>query len=359
MNLFRTARSIGFALAAFVCSVAAAQTIPTPPSWYHYSWDIPVLRGLYMPSDNGTLGSLAVGFTDDERRILGGAVVFYDNVGNPVTHALGGQVTFNDDATIQATGVIARTGVIEYTLSDGSCRTCAPHPRQQYATNDVETFEWTSPRSGNYTVNGVTNHMVEALSGPPLVGSTDLSGTWMLVWRLDDLYYGGATPNGVHQEYVAIVRLTLVTEARTYRTEVHTQPGIPPFGTVALPTPDARQYDVTCVGSGCSLVALGDGQSQLVILWVNSDDVGRLMPVRVSGSGSTTTYTVIDSGRELARVYATDSKIVGRRAYYPSFPAYSIEEFLLTRIGSDTLSGAWQQPGCSIDPTVPDCNPGG
>ncbi len=108
---------------------------------------------------------------------------------------------------------------------DGPCRGCADHPRQQEQTSDVARFEWTGPRGGRFTLNGMTQTMAWAFSGLPLVAPTDFSGEYLMVFRL-----ANPTPEGsvYQQESVQLVRLTRVAEPRTYETRVAPR-DIPPW----------------------------------------------------------------------------------------------------------------------------------
>lgn len=330
---------------------AATKAAANPPPWYHYTWDIPIIKGEYIPINGGTLGSLGLTYTDDANRTFGVSTFYYDAAGNPQTDATGGVITINDDATLRATGVIASTPISYFKMSNGPCRGCADHPRTQTQTSDVGKFEWTGPRSGRYTLNGQTQNMVEAVSGPPLVAPTDFSGRWLLAIRNDispDDMYSTAPPT--HREAVSFVDLTAVTGTRTYTVVTQPGPGVPPFGSVALPTPGARLYDVTCTVPAtitnpvapCHLewIALGGSGMNEVTAWFDDNNVGHLLGVKRVGDN----LTVTDFGQETPRLYGVNDKIVGRVADVPSFASerFWLMEFALFRAGAETsYGGTW------------------
>src|SRR5690606_22546895 len=136
------------------------------------------------------------------------------------------------------------TDVSFYALSDGPCRGCADHPRSQQQTADTGLFEWTGPRGGRLTVNGQTQDMVEAFSGPPLVAGLDLSGTWLLMMRYDSLRYVVTPPYQSHTEQVAFVQIT-AAPSRSYEAMPY-DGSYESYGPVPLPPPGSREFDVTC-----------------------------------------------------------------------------------------------------------------
>lgn len=336
----------------------AATAAPPPPDWYHYSWSIPIEPGNWY-SPLSTLGYVTFGITEDSRSIFDGTTYFFDDDGDPVTQVIGnGVVQFNDDGVVSDTGVIASVDFQSANRSDGPCRGCPDHPYTTTFTNDQLHMEWTGPRAGTLTVNGVTQDMVQMFTGLPLVYPTDFSGTWIMVWRFDELYYG-VTPNqDIHYEKVAVVNLTAVTAPRTYTSVTDPLQGVAPYGSVALPPPGAYLYDVTCAAAspGCDmLTSSGDASANQWTMWFDDSNAGRFMDVRAPSSSSGT-YVVADKGQEVTRVYGTEDRIVARRLFYPDVDAYGLEEFAFFRIDPSTLTGAWRYPPCSTNPNEV-CNP--
>lgn len=332
--------------AAFAFSTSAAQA--APPSWYHYVWEIPVIKGEYMPTDGGTLGTLGLTYTDDARHTFGVTTSYFDTAGHAVTDATSGVITLNDDDAVRRTGVIATTPITFFHMADGPCRGCAPRERTQTQTADTGKFEWTGPRSGRYTLNGQTQAMVEAVSGPPLVAATDFSGRWLLAIRDDQAR--AVTPDDVaHHEAISFVDLAPVTEARTYEVVTSPSEGLPAHGSVALPPPGARLYDVTCVGavtaspaSPCRLNWLGYNSSTEFTLWFGDDNVGHFLGVKREGDHR----VVFDYGFEYPRVYGVGDKIVGRRGSPAALAEviYRLTEFALFRAGTETSAGGGWSP---------------
>ncbi len=353
VRVFSLIVAAGLALA--VPLVPNAQSVPE--NWDKYSWEIPVRRGEYIPIDGGTLGTLSAGFTEDANRTFGGASLYYDENGNPVTVAVSGQVHYNDDAVVAQTGVIAWTDISTYRLWDGPCRGCADHPRQQAQTSDVARFEWTGPRGGRLTMNGVTQKMAEAFTGLPLIAPTDYSGVYLMVFRTASLQGDGSVYQG---EGTHLVRLTSVAELRSYVTDVDVR--FPPWGSVALPPTGAHLYDaVILTGPPWMLYdstwmpTLPSGATPEFTFWFGDDGAGRLLGVVLANG----TRTVFDRGYEYPRVYGTSDRIVGRRLPSPAQPDVMLE-FALFRISPQTLDGAFKLPCSQISPgpqPMPPCSP--
>lgn len=327
---------------------AATKAAANPPPWYHYTWDIPIIKGEYIPINGGTLGSLGLTYTDDANRTFGVSTFYYDAAGNPQTDATGGVITINDDDTLRRTGVIASTPISYFKMSNGPCRGCADHPRTQTQTSDVGKFEWTGPRSGRYTLNGQTQDMVEAVSGPPLVAPTDFSGRWLLVLRSDFAPTDAAPDAFTHSEAVGFVDIVPVSQARTY-TVVNSPPqGFPPYG-VDLPPSGARLYDVICTvpatittPAPCRLNLLTNFASTEFTFWFDNNNVGRLLGVKRVAD----TRTVFDYGFEYPRAYGVADRIIGRLAG-PAFADGSglrIVEYALFRASPAVSAGGTWQP---------------
>ncbi|MBX3690422.1 hypothetical protein [Dokdonella sp.] len=327
---------------------AATKAAANPPSWYHYAWDIPIIKGEYIPINGGTLGSLGLTYTDDANHTFGVSTFYYDAAGTPQTDATGGVITINDDATLRATGVIASTPISYFKMSNGPCRGCADHPRTQTQTSDVGKFEWTGPRSGRYTLNGQTQDMVEAVSGPPLVAPTDFSGRWLLVIRSDFAPATAAPDVFTHHEFVSFVDLVPVTQARTYTVVTSPGQGLVPVG-VDLPPPGARLYDVTCTvpatintPAPCRLDWFLNGSSTEYTLWFDGNNVGRFLGVKRVAD----TRTVFDYGFEYPRVYGVANTVIGRKAQPAVWDGvyYTIDEFALFRASPAVSAGGTWQP---------------
>ena len=329
---------LAFGLAVLVAG--AAQAADPPSGFRPWSWDIPILRGEYMPTNGGTLGTLSVGYTDDANRTFGGATMFYDAEGNPVTQAVAGQVHFNDDAVVSQTGVIAWTDVSFYALSDGPCRGCADHPRSQQQTADTGRFEWTGPRGGRLTVNGQTQDMVEAFSGPPLIADIDLSGYWFVVERLHR--FSGADDAEAFESFqLNTVRIVAPSGSRTWETTVSLADGYTePYGSVPLPPAGSREFDVECIDCYSAYNVASDifsgkrGVDSSATIWLDASNRGRGLPVRPLGSRR----VVTDQGMEHFRAYATQDRIVFRRNPYPAgHSGYGRDEILMIRMDSDAF----------------------
>lgn len=167
-------------------TLAPAADEPAP--WEAFGVPAPIVFGDYIAvpgGDSTTLGAMSIDVTPDSRGTVGGAIYFYDDAGKMVVHALGGTFTYNSEDALRTTGIIADVPLTTFEMSGGPCRGCAPHERVTTPTNDVTRFAWTGPRTGILTVNGVTQKMVHAMSGPPLVAEADLSGDWLMVMKFE------------------------------------------------------------------------------------------------------------------------------------------------------------------------------
>ena len=307
-------------------------------------WDIPILKGEYIPANGGTLGGLGLTFTETTPHVFGVSTFYYDVAGNPVTDATGGIVEYVDDVTTQTTGIVARVNMSFYRMRNGPCRGCADHPRDQVQTSDVGKFEWTGPRSGRYTVNGQSQDMVEAMSGPPLVAATDFSGVWMVVRR----FVSGEPPDyamsGDGIVRGGVVQVIPVTEARSYRIE-NVALGQPPAG-VPLPPANSRRYDVRCIGPTyfgtdpahpgprCAFDELSPNANEMT-LWFDDLNLGRALNV-VRDQMNNNERVIRNNGTEKPRLYATSDRIVWRQKLpSPYDRGIGVSEWVMVRL--DTL----------------------
>ncbi len=330
------------------------------PDWQKYSWDVPLEFGEYIAvpgGDSVNLGSLAIGVTPDSRNTLGGAIYHYGNDGRMIVQGINGTLTRRGDETLSADGIIARGALTSYDLSGGPCRTCPPGSATATPTQEQIHWEWTGPRAGTLTIDGVTQKMVHAFSGPPLVQAADYSGDWLMLARLDDDDGSGR----VHYEGVYRVRLVLVQGARSYSVVDNPWPGHQPWPYNLLPTPGSRLYDVVCLERSCPFISFTTayypptGAVREYTIWLDEGGSGRLLAVDESGGQR----TVVNSGVEHARVYATPQFMVARRdlreaAVVAHTTVFS--EFSLQRIAPQTVNGDYHKPPCGPEaPPYPAC----
>ena len=360
-------RLVSLALAgmAFVAGSALAAS----PTWQNYSWDIPLVFGDYIAvpgGDSTTLGALTISRTPDARGVTGGALYFYDADGKMVTQAINGTIAYNDDAAIAHGAPIATTPLTAYTLSNGPVRGGPPGNATATPTDDVISWEWTGPRAGTLTVNGKTQKMVHAWSGPPLVGEADYSGLWMVVARQVIDFSPPYRYNTSQQ--VFSVRMRRVPGLRNYVSVPYVPPvgGSPGWGEVALPPAGAALYDVTCASDDCApdagwLGALGwafGGSSPTApketTLWVVSGGAGRALQVEVRGS-----QRIVTEGTcEQMRIYTDSARIVGRQRCTTSELKWpDVREFAMYPLGPDTLDPSWDLPRCESQDFTFGCNP--
>ncbi len=356
VRVFSLIVAAGLALGVPLAAVAADPM----PEWQKYSWDIPLEFGEYIAvpgGDSVNLGALAIGVTPDSRNTLGGAIYHYGADGKMIVQGINGTLTRRSDRTLLADGIIARGPLTSYDLGNGPCRTCPPGNATATPTSENITWEWTGPRAGTLTLNGVTQKMVHAFSGPPLVAPVDLSGEWLMVVRGDsDL--GGR----FHGESVFRVKLHKVTESRSYRVVKNPYPGHQPWPFDQLPTPGARLYDVLCLEAQCPFVPLTfptsppSGTTREYSLWLNDGSSGRLLAVDLLNGQR----TVTNFGFEYPRIYATAQYVVGRADLRPvaGLPDQGLTEFSMQRIAPQTLDGSFRNPPCGPEqPPYPLCNP--
>lgn len=356
MTTIRPLTAVAFALAA---GMASAAELP----WNHYSWDVPFQTGDYVAvpgGDSTTLGAMTISVTSDARRIIGGALYYYNPEGNTVVQAIAGELSLSDDVTLRESGVIGKGALTAYDMKGGTCRGCAPRDRVNTPTGEVIEWKWTGPRAGTLTIDGVTQKMVHAYSGPPLVAPNDFSGDYLMVFRRDS---GTSANDTNHSESVSTVRLTRVTQPRTYEAVVDTGPSVTPWGSVALPPAGAALYDAHCVSRYCPLWYVGaspplyhprDGGSDPheYTIWFDDAGNGRLFAAELKGGKR----AVADRGAELMRVYGNSERVVGFRAKPKSWPNPIIEEIGLFRIDPETLKGKWRLPACSPLSFPENCN---
>jgi hypothetical protein len=317
----------------------AAGTAPDP--WTYYAFPIPIEQGEYFSPD-GTLGSFGIGITNDDRHILSGATYFFDDQGTQIVQPTGAVVTYNDDATLRATGILASADIATVSRSGGPCRGCAPGSGVDTPTGDPLPIDWTSPRTARVTVNGQTETLVNAMTGPPLVAPTDFSGKWMVIWHYEIHAHGGVGAG--HQEDVFPVKLRAIPQGRRYQVEVTTDIGNSPIG-ITPPPSDSRLYDITCAGTApCDLEKFqsfftNTPNPSNYTLWLRDDNQGGIVVSR----HTTTGFDVIgDAGQEFPRAYASGDVIVLRRAPFPTMTfADQIQEAELIRTGP-TFDGTWE-----------------
>lgn len=356
-HVFSLMAAAGLALAVPLAAVAAD---PPQFDWQHYSWEVPLEFGEYVAvpgGDSVNLGSLAIGVTPDSRNILGGALYHYGADGKMIVQGINGTLTRNDDITLATTGVIARGPLTAYDLANGPCRTCPPGSATATPTSEEIAWEWTGPRAGTLTIDGVTQKMVHAFSGPPLVAPVDYSGDWLMVARQDVEDDTGRT----HSEGVYRVGLVLVQGARSYSVVDDPWPGYQPWPHDLLPTPGSRLYDVVCLERSCPFIALTAsnhppaGAAREYTLWLAEGGSGRLLAVNESGG----LRTVVNNGFEYPRVYATPQFMMGREDESPLEAVAQIVarmEFSLQRIAPQTLNGNYHRPPCGPEaPPAPAC----
>lgn len=312
---------------------AGATHADSPHPWQTFSFPLPIQRGLYMPVDGGTLGAMALGYTDDARRGFGGATFFFDSTGQPVVQAIDGQVHVNDNAALEQDGVIAWTDVIAYDMSDGPCRGCADHSRQQTRSADTSRFEWTGPRSGRLTVNGQSQDMVEAFSGPPLVAATDYSGAWLMVQRRE--FRPQDPPPGqppARSHYEIVLSFDLVAIDLTF----------PLSDGQDIPA-GARFYNVRCRDLNCDGWIKAYSLSTIpakVTLWFDDRNLGGLLVGNPAGGSADP--NAVWTNRSIRQIYGSSDRLVGRAGGSGDW----LEESLMIRIGNDTLDGSYVRPSC-------------
>lgn len=354
MTMIRPLAAVAFALAA---GMASAAELP----WNHYSWDVPFQTGDYVAvpgGDSTTLGAMTISVTSDARRIIGGALYYYNPEGNTVVQAIAGELSLSDDVTLRESGVIGKGALTAYNMKGGTCRGCAPRDRVNTPTGEVIEWKWTGPRAGTLTIDGVTQKMVHAYSGPPLVAPNDFSGDYLMVFRSET----GANATGTSRaESVSTVRLTRVIQPRSYEAVVDTGPGTAPWGSVALPPAGAALYDARCTSHYCPLWAVAsspyrprDGGSDPYeyTFWFDETGNGRLFAVELK-SGK---RTVADRGSELMRTYGDADRIIARQAKRPGWTWPLITEVGFFRIDPETLKDEWRLPACSPLFTPTNCN---
>ncbi|MCK9537807.1 hypothetical protein [Dokdonella sp.] len=356
VRVFSLSVAAGLALGVPLAAVAADPM----PEWQKYSWDIPLEFGEYIAvpgGDSVNLGALAIGVTPDSRNTLGGPLYHNGADGKMIVQGINGTLTRRSDRTLLADGIIARGPLTSYDLGNGPCRTCPPGNATATPTNENITWEWTGPRAGTLTLNGVTQKMVHAFSGPPLVAPVDLSGEWLMTARQDGIFTGGYA----HSE--GVYRVVLQKAApRSYRLVNDPWPDYEPWPFDLLPTSDAQLYDAVCLERSCPFVFLTAayyppvGATREYTFWLNAGGSGRLLAVDLLNGQR----TVTNNGFEHPRVYATAQSIIGREDLSPleAFSQYGLTEFSLQRIAPQTLDGSFRNPACgpsgSPDPT---CNP--
>lgn len=354
----RIAALLTLSVAPFLLPGIASAQVP-PPDWYHFNTPIPIEQGeFYIPG--GTLGSLSIAIADNG--IVGGALYFYSDTGELIVQAINGTLVRNDDDTVRETGEIAYVDLDTYALSNGPCRGCAYHARDQVQTSDVTHLAWVAPRTIEFTVNGMTETAVGLVNGPPLRPATDLSGTWVRVRYLYDAPWAllEQDPDLVpgHTESVDVVRIEPVPGPFSFRFatgDVH-PPVIRPSDPRVLP-PFAGGYDlyrVTCASPDCRLnfVTWTQFGATDQYLWIDAGNQGRQMAVRPTGPAS---GEVFDYFLEAARLYVSGDRIVGRTATYRHEPYYGYQETLMLRVPDGALLGDWEQSPCySEDGVFPD-----
>lgn len=334
------------ALALAAVLAAGAAQAADPPTWDQYSWDVPLLFGDYIAVPGGqstTLGSLTISRTPDARGITGGAIYFYDPAGKLVTQGVNGTITYSDDLALAQGAPLATTPLTAYAFSNGPVRGGPAKDPVVTPTGDQITWEWTGPRAGTLTVNGVTQKMVHAWSGPPLVEATDYSGTWLLVGRTQ-LAPSLDEPSRIIPRTFG-VRLTRVTEARNYVGRPDLAPGQEPWGDYGLPPADAVLYDIRCESFNCwpeDLRTFGPGDA--FTLWLDPSGKGRVLSATREGDA----WVVLDIGLEQSRAYAEADRILGRRLPAVGTSWVIIYEFALLRLGPDTLPVWWDLPACEV-----------
>lgn len=358
----RIAALLTLSVAPFLLPGIAAAQVPPPPEWYRYAQPIPIEDGeFYVPG--GTLGSLSIAVADNG--IVGGALYFYSDTGELIVQAISGTLVRNDDDTVRETGEIAYVDLDTYALSNGPCRGCAYHGRDQVLTSDVTHLAWVAPRTIEFTVNGMTETAVGLVNGPPLLPTTDLSGTWLRVIYSEKISYArlAGDPNSEpeHHEKVELVRLTRLPGDWSFTFADGDLPVSPPyFDLAALPTPGADLYELECADVDCVREEVYyDFGSDKNILWMDSGHRGRVMPVRTTGA---TSAEVFDYGMEVPRLYLSGDRMVGRAATHRGEPLYFFEEQTYVRVPEAALGGDWRFLRClalqDLPPEDrPPCNP--
>lgn len=349
--------------AAVKTTLAPAADAPAP--WEAFGVPAPIVFGDYIAvpgGDSTTLGAMSIDVTPDSRGTVGGAIYFYDDAGKMVVHALGGTFTYNSEDALRTTGIIADVPLTTFEMSGGPCRGCAPHDRVTTPTNDVTRFAWTGPRTGILTVNGVTQKMVHAMSGPPLVAEADLSGDWLMVMKFESNH-----PPMAHRESVVNVRLT--PSSRAYGVMVD-----PIYGyTIPVTPPPAgsRQYDISCapVASDpwCGLRFFSWWPDDKIrkdlrwMAWFEPDTgVGHIMAYLSASNGSASVIRHVGT-----RLFVAGERMVGLMMdNFTDFDWYEASPrqrgtYIFTRPGRIPFNGDWRKIACSVQTnSYSDCNHG-
>src|SRR5690606_7124008 len=203
--------------------------------------------------------------------------------GQMVVQAINGTLVRNDDDTVRETGEIAYVDLDTYALSNGPCRGCAYHARDQVLTSDVTHLAWVAPRTIEFTVNGMTETAVGLLNGPPLLAQSSLTGTWLRMRYSDSVGFDTLLddPNFPpdHIESVDVVLIEPVDEAIDFTFAEGDPPPhvvVPPDPSV-LPPAGAELYEVTCLNPDCRLnrpdhLSYGAGSQYI---WMGAGNQGR------------------------------------------------------------------------------------